>query len=73
MLIEQHAADNPFRIASVYAYRNEREKVFEWLERAYAQHDPRVINTAWEELLKPVRSDPRFAAFCQKVGLPLPK
>jgi serine/threonine-protein kinase len=71
-LIEQHGADNPFRIAVVYAYRNEGDKVFEWLERAYAEHDPRVINTAWEELLKPFRGDPRFIAFCQKVGLPAP-
>jgi TolB-like protein/Flp pilus assembly protein TadD len=73
VLIERHAADNPFRVAIVYASRNEGDKVFEWLERAYNAHDPRVINTAWEELLKPFRPDPRFAAFCQKVGLPVPQ
>jgi TolB-like protein/Flp pilus assembly protein TadD len=73
MLIEQHAADNPFRIAVVFAYRKEGDKVFEWLDRAYAEHDPRVINTASEEFLKPFRSDPRFAAFCQKVGLSVPQ
>ncbi|HVF73219.1 MAG TPA: hypothetical protein VM940_16575, partial [Chthoniobacterales bacterium] len=62
LLIERHAGDNPFRIAAVYGYRKEPDKVFEWLERAYTEHDPRVINTAWEELLKPYRGDPRFAA-----------
>lgn len=72
-LIERHAADNPFRIAVVYAYRNEGDKLFEWLERAYTEHDPRVINTLSEQLLKPFRADPRFIAFCQRVGLPLPK
>jgi hypothetical protein len=73
VLIERHAADNPFRIAIVYASRNEGDKVFEWLERAYNAHDPRVINTAWDELLNPFRSDSRFAAFCQRVGLPVPQ
>jgi len=72
LLIERHAADNPFRIALVCAYRKEADKVFEWLERAFAEHDPRVINTASEEFLKPFRGDPRFTAFCRKVGLPVP-
>ena len=73
VLIEKHGADNPFRVALVYAFRGEPDKVFEWLEKAYAAHDPRVINTAWEQMLKPYRADPRFAAFCQKVGLPVPE
>ena len=71
-MIERHGADNPFRVSLIYALRGEADKVFEWLERAYEAHDPRVINTTSEDLLKPYHSDPRFIAFCRKVGLTPP-
>jgi serine/threonine-protein kinase len=71
-LIEHHAHDNPFRIGLVYSFRGEADKAFEWLERAYMAHDPRVINTASDEFLRPLHGDPRFAAFCRKVGLTPP-
>ena len=68
-MIRDHGDDNPFRVALIYAVRGEADKVFEWLDRAYTAHDPRVINTTSEDLLKPYRGDPRFVAFCEKVGL----
>jgi tetratricopeptide (TPR) repeat protein len=71
-LIQHHASDNPFRIALVYCFRGEVDQAFDWLERAYAAHDPRVINTASEDFLRPLHTDPRFAAFCSKVGLTPP-
>ena len=71
-LIEHHAHDNPFRIGLVYSFRGEADKAFEWLERAYTAHDPRVINTTSDDFLRPLHGDPRFAAFCRKVGLTPP-
>ena len=71
-MIQNHGADNPFRVGLIYAFRGEADKLFEWLERAYAAHDPRVINTTSEDLLKPYHKDPRFVAFCHKVGLTPP-
>ena len=44
---------------------------FGWLEGAYAEQYPRVINTAAEELRQPYSAGPRFAAFCRKVGHPV--
>ncbi len=73
VLIEAHGEDAPFRIAGVYAYRKEPDKVFEWLDRAYALHDPRLITLLADPLLRAYQSDPRFAALCQKMGLPVPK
>ena len=67
-MISRHGSDNPFRVALIYAARREDDKVFEWLDRAYAAHDPRVINTTSEDWLKPYHADPRFIAFCRKVG-----
>ena len=72
-MIERHGADNPFRVALIYAARREADKVFEWLDRAYEARDPRVINTTSEDWLKPHHGDPRFRAFCEKVGLTPPR
>ncbi len=72
-LIDAHGEDFPFRIAGVYAYRKEPDRVFEWLERAYALHDPRLITLLADPLLRPYQSDPRFAALCKKMQLPVPK
>ncbi|MEY2565115.1 MAG: eukaryotic-like serine/threonine-protein kinase [Verrucomicrobiota bacterium] len=71
-LVDNHA-DSPYRIALVYAFRNEREPMFKWLEQAYALHDQRLPSMSAEILLKPYRSDPRFIALCEKLRLPLPK
>ncbi|MFN2476230.1 MAG: tetratricopeptide repeat protein [Chthoniobacterales bacterium] len=71
--IQDHGEEAPFRIALIYAYRNEREKVFEWLDRAYALHDPRLIRLLTTPFLRPYHSDPRFASLCRKLDLPPPQ
>jgi tetratricopeptide (TPR) repeat protein len=38
-LIAKYAHDSAYQIAEVYAWRGESNKAFEWLERAYVQHD----------------------------------
>jgi hypothetical protein len=54
----------------VYAFRNQSDKAFEWLDRAYAQHDGGLIGMKVEPLLKSLHGDPRFAAFLKKLNLP---
>ena len=46
--------------------------MFEWLERAWASRDPGIGLLLYDPLLRVYRTDPRFAAFCRKVGLPVP-
>jgi TolB-like protein/Flp pilus assembly protein TadD len=72
-LIDTHGDEVPFRIAGIYGYRKEPDKVFEWLERAYALHDPRLITLLADPFLRPYQSDPRFAKLRKSIGLPLPK
>ena len=59
-----------YQIAEVYAWRGEADKAFEWLERSYAQDDGGLSFIKVDPLLKSVESDPRFAAFLRKLGLP---
>ena len=61
---------DPALVAQVYACRNQSDKAFEWLDRAYAQRDDGLIYTKVEPLLKSLHSDPRFDALLKKLGLP---
>ena len=68
-IAKQHAG-GAYQIAEAYAFRNQSDKAFEWLDRAYAQRDGGLIETKVDPLLKNSHSDPRFAAFLKKLNLP---
>ena len=69
-LIAKYQADGAYQIAEVYAFRNQSDEAFEWLDRAYAQRDSGLIATKVDPLLKSLHNDPRFAAFLKKLNLP---
>jgi len=69
-LIAKYHASMAYQIAQVYAFRNQSNEAFEWLDRAYAQRDNGLIETKVDPLLKSLHSDPRFAAFLKKLNLP---
>jgi TolB-like protein/class 3 adenylate cyclase/Tfp pilus assembly protein PilF len=68
-LIDGFAWTAAYQIAEAYAYRNEVDKAFEWLERAYAQRDPGVTYSATDVILRSLHGDPRWPAFLQRTGL----
>ena len=58
-------------IAIVYAYRNERDKAFAWLEKAVDQRELSVGHKFRDEpKLAPLRGDPRYKALLKKMKLP---
>ena len=69
-LITKYHASNAFEIATIYAFRNQTDEAFEWLDRAYAQRDPSMMSTKVEPLLKSLHNDPRYAALLKKLNLP---
>jgi TolB-like protein/Flp pilus assembly protein TadD len=72
-LVAGHSNDMSFQIATVYAFRGDADKTFEWLDRAYEKRDPGVMAVIDNPFTRELRSDPRFIAFCKKVGLPWPR
>ena len=68
-LIEHHATDSAFQVAGVYAVRGEVDQAFEWLERAYAQHDSGLTSLKGFVELEPLSGDPRWQPFVRKMGL----
>ena len=71
-LIDQESVGAAYQIAQVFALRKDPDGVFKWLDQAWAQRDPGIRRTLLDPFLAPYRSDPRFAAFRRKVGLPAP-
>lgn len=68
-LVEQHANESAVQIAQIYAARKEPEKMFEWLERGWNQHDPGITGLLCDPFMLPYRNDARFIALCRKAGL----
>src|SRR6266496_1727001 len=71
-LINENAVTSPFQIAAVYGLRNEPDKMFEWLDRAYAEHDSGLTQLLVTPFILNYRDYPRFATFCQKLKVQVP-
>jgi serine/threonine-protein kinase len=71
-LINENAVSGPFQIATVYGLRKEPDKMFDWLERAYTEHDPGLTQLLGTPFILNYRDDPRFAALCQKLKVHVP-
>jgi TolB-like protein len=67
--IRQNATDWPQGIASVYAFRGEKDHAFEWLDRAYEARD-HLYTFKGDPLMKNLERDPRYKAFLRKMNLP---
>jgi serine/threonine protein kinase len=56
-----------FRRAEIYAGLGEKDKAFEWLEKAYEEHF--IIAIKVEPVYDPLRSDPRFQDLLRRMNL----
>jgi TolB-like protein len=70
-LIDAHHDTAAVQIAQAYAYRGERAKAFDWLDRAVAQRDPGLINLKTDPLLAGLRGEPRYKTVLRKMKLPV--
>ena len=68
-LIKNESELAAFQIAQAYAYRGDKDKAFEWLERARRQRDPGLGDLLKDPLLENIHDDPRWNAFLHKMGL----
>jgi len=69
-LIAKYSTREAFLVAEVYAFRNQRDEAFVWLDRAYAQHEDDLPMTNLLPELKNLHGDPRYSAFLKKIHLP---
>jgi hypothetical protein len=69
-LIAKYAQGFAYQIAEVCAWRGEKDKAFEWLDRAYRQGDTDLSSVKRDLVLVSLHSDPRFGALLRKMKLP---
>jgi TolB-like protein/Tfp pilus assembly protein PilF len=63
---ERHVS--PHNIALIYNGLGEREEALAWLERGFAQRDPRMVFLKVEPKWNNLRGDPRFQDLLRRVG-----
>ena len=72
-LIAKHGDDSAYAyfIADLYALRRDPKNMFKWLDRAWVNHrGVDIQDLLYDPFILRYQHDPRFAAFCKKVGLP---
>jgi len=67
--IHDHQQHMAYQIAEIYAYRGESDRAFEWLGRAYLQHDSGMRELKIDPLLKGLHRDPRYLEMLKKMHL----
>jgi tetratricopeptide (TPR) repeat protein len=65
---------SPYMIATIYAGLGEKDRAFEFLEKAYRERSSDISYFIKADLrIDNLRSDPRYADLLQRIGLPQPK
>ena len=59
----------PHHVAQIYAALGDKEQAFHWLETAYEEHSPDLIDLKIEPALDSLRTDARFRDLLRRVGL----
>ena len=59
---------SPYNMARVYSSLKDTEQTLAWLEKAYAEHHPDLIELSSEPCLDYVRAEPRFKQLLSRVG-----
>jgi hypothetical protein len=69
LLIDRFGGFAGREIAQVYAQRGEPDRAFEWLDRGWKAGDPGVTQINYNWRFEPLKEDPRFDAFLEKIGI----
>ena len=70
--IARNSNGGAFQVAVLFAARKEPEKMFEWLDTAFATHDSGLSQMAVTPFFLPYVNDSRFVALCQKLNVQVP-
>ena len=64
---EAKGVSNPFGVACLYARLGDKNKAFEFLEKAYQERNDLINELRVEPQLDPLRDDPRYADLVRRV------
>jgi hypothetical protein len=69
-LITRFGDTEAYFVAMNYAFRGEKDRALEWLERAHDEKATELAQLVGERLFDNLASDPRYKAFLGKMNLP---
>ena len=61
---------SPVAFATNYALLNDKDKAFKWLEKAFEEHTPGMLDLDLDPDYDNLRSDPRFRDLVRRMNLP---
>ena len=64
--IAEYGAEQPLSVACIYAWREDRDAAFQWLDRALELHPELSVQYSWEPWLNSLEEDPRWAELLQR-------
>jgi TolB-like protein/Tfp pilus assembly protein PilF len=59
---------SPYNVARVYGAIDDKQRAFEWLERAYREHNPDLIELTREPSFTDLHSDAKFRELVERIG-----
>jgi TolB-like protein/tetratricopeptide (TPR) repeat protein len=63
-----HRYVSPYNVARMYGAMGDKQRALEWLERAYQEHNPDLIELAREPSFASLRSDAKFRELMSRIG-----
>ena len=68
-LIRKYGTINAEAVASVFAFRGEADRAFEWLDKAAENQEPGLTPIAAYPWYASIHSDPRWLPFLRRIGI----
>jgi TolB-like protein/Tfp pilus assembly protein PilF len=63
-----HRYVSPYNVARVYGAIDDKQRALEWLEKAYQEHNPDLIELTREPSFDSLRSDAKFRELVTRIG-----
>jgi TolB-like protein/Tfp pilus assembly protein PilF len=63
-----HRYVSPYNVARVYGAMGDKQRALDWLERAYQEHNPDLIELTREPSFASVRTDAKFRELAERIG-----
>ncbi len=68
--IANYQNERAYLIARIYAFRGQKDKSFEWIEKAYIRKENGLAYMKGDPLLKNLEDDTRYSAFLKRMNFP---
>jgi hypothetical protein len=63
-----HRYVSPYNVARIYGAIDDKQRALEWLERAYREHNPDLIELTREPSFGGLHSDAKFRELVERIG-----